>query len=112
MLTVAVSISSGVAQITSAFSLLLPYRVEALGLTLLVMLINLRGVRESGTIFAIPSYFFVAMMAITVLVGMIRYVTGTFRSGGRSTRTREPWHLRKGSRSSWSSVRSRRTPPP
>ncbi len=77
VLTVAVSISSGVAQITSAFPSLFPYRVYlAVGLTFLVMLINLRGVRESGTIFAIPSYFFVFMMFSTVGVGLIRYLTG------------------------------------
>ena len=41
------------------------------------MLINLRGVRESGTIFAIPTYFFVAMMFVTVGIGIVRYLTGT-----------------------------------
>ena len=71
ILTVAVSISSGVAQIVSAFPGLLDYRVElAVVLTLLIMLINLRGVRESGSIFAIPTYFFVAMMFITVVLGL------------------------------------------
>ena len=78
ILTVAVSISSGVAQLTSAFPALFEYRVElAVVLALLVMLINLRGVRESGTIFAIPTYFFVVMMFITVIVGLIRYFTGS-----------------------------------
>jgi len=48
VLTVAVSISSGVAQVNSSFPALYPHRVYlAVGLTLLVMLINLRGVRES-----------------------------------------------------------------
>ena len=77
ILTVAVSISSGVAQITSAFPTLFPYRVEiAVGLVLFVMLINLRGVKESGTIFAIPTYFFIVMMFLTVLVGLFRYLAG------------------------------------
>ena len=77
ILTVAVSISSGVAQIVSAFDALLPYRVElAIALVLLVMLINLRGVRESGSIFAIPTYFFVVMMVITVAFGLFQYVSG------------------------------------
>ena len=67
ILTVAVSISSGVAQIVSAFPALYPYRVEiAVALVALVMLINLRGVKESGAIFAIPTYFFIVMMFITV----------------------------------------------
>src|SRR5512133_1417979 len=78
VLTVAVSISSGVAQITSAFPGLFVYRVYlAVGLTFLVMLINLRGVRESGTFFAIPSYFFVFMMFLMVGVGLFRYLTGS-----------------------------------
>ena len=77
ILTVAVSISSGVAQITSAFPALFPWRVEiAVALVAFVMLINLRGVKESGTIFAIPTYFFIAMMFITVIVGLVRYLTG------------------------------------
>lgn len=78
ILTVAVSISSGVAQITSAFPALFPWRVEiAVVLVALVMLINLRGVKESGTIFAIPTYFFIAMMFVTVIVGLVRYLTGS-----------------------------------
>jgi len=78
ILTVAVSISSGVAQITSAVPALFSYRVPiAVGLVLLVMLINLRGVKESGTIFAAPTYFFVALMFITVILGVGRYLTGS-----------------------------------
>ena len=78
VLTVAVSISSGVAQIVSAFPALYPYRVElAVLLVLFIMLINLRGVKESGIIFAIPTYFFFVMMTITIGVGMFKYFTGT-----------------------------------
>ncbi len=78
ILTVAVSISSGVAQVTSAFPQLFPYRVAiSVGLVLLVMVINLRGVRESGTVFAVPTYFFIVMMCLTVIVGFIRYLTGS-----------------------------------
>jgi amino acid transporter len=78
ILTVAVSVSSGVAQITSAFPALYPYRVPiTVGLVLFVMLVNLRGVRESGATFAIPSYFFLVMMFVTVGVGLVRYLTGS-----------------------------------
>lgn len=77
ILTVAVSISSGVAQIASAFPLLLPYRVViAVGLVLFVMIINLRGVKESGVLFAIPTYFFLVGMTITVGIGVFRYFSG------------------------------------
>ena len=78
ILTVAVSISSGVAQIVSAFPELHPYRVGiAVTLVIFIMLINLRGVKESGSIFAIPTYFFIGMMVVTLLVGFYRYFTGT-----------------------------------
>jgi amino acid transporter len=78
ILTVAVSISSGVAQIVSTVPALQDYRVIiAVALVAMVMLVNLRGVKESGTIFAIPTYFFVVMMFVTVGVGMLRYVMGT-----------------------------------
>ena len=93
ILTVAVSISSGVAQIVSAFPALFPYRVEiALALVLLVMVVNLRGVRESGMAFAIPAYIFLGTMLLTVGVGLVRYLTGHARRRGQSPR--DVYHLR------------------
>jgi amino acid transporter len=78
ILTVAVSISSGIAQIVSAYPNLFPYRVYlAVGAVLLIMLVNLRGVKESGTFFALPAYFFLVTMAITVGIGLFRYFTGS-----------------------------------
>src|SRR5512145_615060 len=78
ILTVAVSISSGVAQIVSAYPFLDHYRIEiGVAAVFLIMLINLRGVKESGTAFAVPTYFFVVMMFITVGFGMFRYLTGS-----------------------------------
>lgn len=78
ILTVAVSISSGVAQITSAFPVLFPYRVEiAAALVLFVMLINLRGVKESGAAFAVPTYYFVIVMFLTVGIGLVRWAIGS-----------------------------------
>lgn len=77
ILTVAVSISAGVAQIVSAFPALADYRVQlAVAAVFLIMLINLRGVKESGSAFAVPTYFFVVMMFITVGIGLFRYFTG------------------------------------
>lgn len=73
ILTVSVSIASGVAQITSAFPDLYDYRVIlSVGFILFVMMMNLRGVKESGTAFAIPTYFFVILMFITVGTGFFR----------------------------------------
>jgi amino acid transporter len=78
VLTVAVSISSGVAQIISAFPFFFDYRVTlAVGMVLLIMIINLRGVKESGITFAIPTYFFLAMMLLTIGVAFFRYLTGS-----------------------------------
>jgi len=78
ILTVAVSISSGVAQIVSAFPSLDDLRVEiGVVAVFIIMLINLRGVKESGTAFAVPTYFFIVMMLITVGVGIFRSLTGS-----------------------------------
>lgn len=78
ILTVAVSISSGVAQIVSAFPSLFEYRVIiAIALVFFVMTINLRGVKESGILFSIPTYFFLVAMVLTIGVGLAKYFTGT-----------------------------------
>jgi amino acid transporter len=78
ILTVSVSISAGVAQIVSAYPALFPYRVViAVIAVFFIMLINLRGVKESGTAFAVPTYFFVIMMVGTVGFGVFRYLTGS-----------------------------------
>ncbi len=78
ILTVSVSISSGVAQIISAIPSLIEYRVLiAVIAVMLIMVINLRGVRESGITFAIPTYLFIVVMVANVLVGMIRYLTNS-----------------------------------
>jgi amino acid transporter len=77
ILTVAVSISAGVAQIVSAYPGLYPYRVwVSVAAVLLIMLINLRGVKESGIAFSIPTYFFVVMLFVTVGTGLVRHFSG------------------------------------
>jgi amino acid transporter len=76
-LTVSVSISAGVLATTSAFPQFEPYRVEiCLALLTLIMLGNLRGIRESGRIFAVPTYFFVVSIFGLIAVGAYRYLTG------------------------------------
>jgi amino acid transporter len=77
VLTVAVSISAGVAAITSAAPSLVQYKVPlALGFVLLITLANLRGARESGTLFAAPTYAFVVIVAVTLGTGFVRCVAG------------------------------------
>jgi len=78
ILTVSVSVSSGVAQLVSAFPMLGPFKVIiAVIFVLLAMVINLRGVKESGTAFAIPTYFFLLMMYATLIFGFAKLILGT-----------------------------------
>ncbi|MBN1992307.1 MAG: APC family permease [Anaerolineae bacterium] len=73
ILTVSVSVSAGVRAITSALPQLFPYSVWlALLAILLLTWINLRGVRESGTIFALPTYAFVVGVLVIVVIGLVR----------------------------------------
>ena len=73
ILTVAVSISAGVAAIVSAFQNLTPYRVElCVGFIVIVTLANLRGIKESGALFAPPTYLYVVSLASLIIVGLYR----------------------------------------
>ncbi|WP_027416988.1 APC family permease [Aneurinibacillus terranovensis] len=74
-LTVAVSATAGVAAITSAFPQLVPLIVElsVLGV-LLVAFINLRGVREAGTVFAFPTYFFILNILALLIAGLYQII--------------------------------------
>jgi amino acid transporter len=77
VLTVAVSVSSGVANITSAVSSLQGHEVLlAIVLVLVIMLLNLRGIRESGLAFAIPTYAFIAGVTLLVLLGFSKLASG------------------------------------
>src|SRR5512147_837967 len=66
ILLAAVTVASGVAQIISAFPELFPFRVGlSVGLLVLIAVANLRGVKESGNIFAAPTYFFLGMTSLS-----------------------------------------------
>jgi amino acid transporter len=77
ILTVAVSISAGVAAITSAYPSLGPHRV-LLGVVaiMLLMTVNLRGVRESGIAFSVPTHLFIVLMLVLIGTGLYRGLTG------------------------------------
>ena len=77
VLTVAVSVAAGIAAITSAIPALFPYRT-VLGVVaiLLVLLVNLRGVRESGKVFAVPTYMFIGTMLLMLAVGAYQLLFG------------------------------------
>ncbi len=77
VLTVAVSVVAGVFAITSAAPVLGGHRVAlSLGFVAFITLANLRGVRESGTLFAVPTYAFIGSIATMLVVGLARCVGG------------------------------------
>ncbi len=77
VVTVAVSVSAGVAAMTSLVPELLPQKVIiGVVLVLLLMLGNLRGIRESGTIFMIPTYAYIVVMLAIIGYGVVRTVLG------------------------------------
>src|SRR5262245_8567420 len=77
ILTVAVSVAAGTAALTSAVPALSTWRVPiSLGFVMLIAFGNLRGVRESGKVFAVPTYFFVANMGVLLSFGLFRLLTG------------------------------------
>ena len=81
VLTVAVSVSAGVTAITSAFPSMDPYRVLlAVAVIGFVGLVNLRGVKESGAVFAFPTYGFAVAMFGLIAYGFWRYFTGSMEA--------------------------------
>ena len=77
VMTVAVSIAAGTDNIISAFPELAPWRVEiAVGFVILLCAINLRGVRESGIAFAIPTYLFITSVFVMIFTGLFKLASG------------------------------------
>jgi amino acid transporter len=77
IMTVAVSVASGVDNIISALPQLNAFRVEiAVGFIVLLAAVNLRGVRESSKAFAVPTYLFIASIAFMLIVGISRTLAG------------------------------------
>ena len=80
-LTVAVSIAASVAALVSAFPALHTHRVGlGVAFILLVTVLNLRGIRESGSIFAVPTYLFLIGMFIMIAVGFARTAANGFEA--------------------------------
>jgi amino acid transporter len=77
VLTVSVSVSAGVQALYSAFPAIEPIKVSLIAFSiLLVMVVNLRGLRESGTLFASPTYIFIGSMLLLIAVGLFQSITG------------------------------------
>jgi amino acid transporter len=87
ILNVAVGISAGVGALVSAFPALLPHTLLlCLGILVLLTIVNLRGIRESGLVFMVPTYAFVATLGIILLVGLGKALL----SGGHPTAVAAP----------------------
>jgi amino acid transporter len=77
ILTVAVSVSAGIDNLASAVPALHPYSVElCLAFIVLLMVINLRGVKESGQLFMVPTYAFVVSIFLMIAIGLFNQATG------------------------------------
>ncbi|TCC08712.1 APC family permease [Kribbella soli] len=77
VLTVAVSVAAGVQNIVSAVPVLGPHAVlVSIVMIALLAVVNLRGVKESGTAFAIPTYGFIAVVLTMIVVGLVKILTG------------------------------------
>ncbi|MGH8996655.1 MAG: APC family permease, partial [Acidimicrobiales bacterium] len=75
VLTVAVSVAAGVDAVISAFPVLSPYPVELAVFCVLVLTYgNLRGIREAGKVFAVPTYLFFAVMGALIITGIVRVI--------------------------------------
>jgi amino acid transporter len=82
VLTVSVSVAAGVAALSSAFPVLAPFSLWlAIAFVLLIAGGNLRGVRESGRLFAVPTYFFIVNMLVLLVVGGVRAASGGLPQG-------------------------------
>jgi amino acid transporter len=80
-LTVAVSVSAGVAAVVSAFPSLVPLRVEiAVAVVAVLAIANLRGAKESGTVFAVPTYLYIASLGALLAWGIFRFETGALQT--------------------------------
>jgi amino acid transporter len=77
VVTVAVQIAAGTAAVASAFPGIGPYKLEiCVGVVLLMCLGNLRGIKEAGRAFAVPTYLFAGAVILMIIVGLIREVLG------------------------------------
>jgi amino acid transporter len=94
ILTVAVSVSAGVAALTSAVPTLFPLRVElCVFFIFLLMLANLRGLRESGKLFMIPTYTFIVSLFLLIGLGLYQSLTGQVSEAPASVQAQEPLAL-------------------
>jgi amino acid transporter len=94
ILTISVSVASGVQQMATAFPILKPYIVWiSVGLIVLLMVGNLRGIRESARIFSLPTYAFLAVIIAMMVTGFVKIANGFVPPEPKVTSTGEPLTL-------------------
>jgi amino acid transporter len=87
VMTVAVSVTSGIVAVTSAFRSLAPHAAEiAAAVIMLLAVVNLRGIRESGRAFAVPTYLFIGLTYVLLGVAAVRYAQGTLPPAESATK--------------------------
>ncbi|WP_172120681.1 APC family permease [Actinomyces faecalis] len=95
VLTVAVSVSAGAGYLAAAVPALAPYKVEiAVAVVTVLALLNLRGARESGGAFAVPTYLYMAAIGTMAVTGLVQEVTGSLGqapSAGYEVVAQEGW---------------------
>jgi amino acid transporter len=98
VLTVSVSVAAGTAALTSAVAALRPYPVEISVVFIIVIAYgNLRGVKESGRIFAVPTYFFILNMFVLLSLGLLKFATGNLHQAHQHQDGLMPLHGSAGS---------------
>ena len=91
VMTVAVSVAAGVANLVSAVPDLAPHVVPiAIGVVAVLTLINLRGIRESANIFAIPTYLFIVSLSLVIVMGIVRAASSEHPAVGAKASLRGP----------------------
>src|SRR5207237_5042151 len=80
IVTVAVQTAAGTAAVASAFPSIGPYKLEiTVGVVLLMCFGNLRGIKEAGKAFAVPTYLFAGSVILMIVVGLVREVIGNLQ---------------------------------
>ena len=86
IITVAIQSAAGVAAVISAFPALAPYKVPlTLSIIVLLTFVNLRGVKDAGVIFVLPSYLFIGSMAVVFVMGIYRKLNGSLTEYSTNT---------------------------
>ncbi len=92
--TVAVQVAAGTNALTSAIPALVPWALKiTVAIVLILILGNLRGLREAGSYFALPTYFYILALSSTIIFGYYKYFAGTLHTVAIPSNTALGYHL-------------------